>query len=87
MPAGIIYRLMFAAFLEGSSSHRSAAELCRVNLSVRDFVGLGPNTRPPHHSTLGAFRAAVPEPTHVANFELLWKIVRPAWSTAGPPPL
>ncbi len=77
--------MVFAGFLEGQTTHRAIARLCQSNAAVRDFVGLAPTAPVPHHSTLGAFRTAVPENVHVASLSPLWRVVVPEWTADDAP--
>ncbi len=58
---GVYFRMLLVGYFEGLESERAIEWRCADSLSLRVFLGLELNERPPDHSTLSLARGRFPE--------------------------
>src|SRR5262245_2672172 len=68
LPPGRYFRLLLVGYFEGLDSERGIAWRAADSLAVREFVGLGLDTRAPDHSTISRTRRLIALETHRAVF-------------------
>jgi hypothetical protein len=73
------HRLLLIGYFGGIDSERGIAWRAADSLALRDFVGVGLDDAPPHHSTISRTRRLIDLETHRAVFTWVLQCV----STAG----
>lgn len=68
LPPGVYFRCLLIGYFEGIGSERGIAWRVADSLSLRSFLGLGLEKRPPDHSTISRTRRRLDVETHERVF-------------------
>jgi len=76
IPPGRYFRMHLIGYFEGIDSERGLEWRCSDSLSLRDFLGLGPDQRVPDHSSLSRTRQRLPLEAHEKIFAFVLELLR-----------
>jgi len=76
IPPGVYFRMILVGYFEGLSSERGIAWRCADSLSLREFLGTGPDEATPEHSSLSVWRKRLPLDAYRALFLRVLEMVR-----------
>jgi transposase len=74
IPPGVYFRMLLVGYFEGIESQRGIAWRCADSLSLRQFLGVPLNEKPPDHSTMTNTRKRLPAEVFEEVFQFVLRI-------------
>lgn len=74
IPPGVYFRMLLVGYFEGIESQRGIAWRCADSLSLRQFLGVPLNEKPPDHSTMTNTRKRLPPEVFEEVFQFVLRI-------------